>query len=350
MARTDTALDVTGRPTALRHVDLDTFFNPKRVAVVGASDTSARTNTALTRKITTWAEARGASVHYVNPNRSVVAGRPTVKSLADIDEQLDLVAILVGDPLPVLRDAVAAGAKFAVVFAAGFAEAGAKGERIQAEMERIIESGDTHLLGPNTNLNVFEVFRDDLPGRAMALITQSGHQGRPVFQGQEIGIKAVALGADGQRGGPRVRRLHRLLLEPPDHRRGGLLHRGVQERPHPPAGRRRGGPAQGAHRGREGGANRRGHFHGQGPHRPPDRIRRGRLRRLSPVRDPAGRRSRPAARCLGRPGAHQGAGTGRAAPSGPWSRWQGLRVLHLGRDGRAHGGHGRRRGTGAAAT
>ncbi len=189
MAKTDTAVDVTGRPTALRHVDLDTFFRPKRVAVVGASDTNARTNTSLTVKITTWAEACGASVHYVNPNRPVVAGRPSVKSLTDIDEQLDLVAILVGDPLPVLRDAVAAGAKFAVVFAAGFAEVGAKGERIQAEMERIIESGDIRVLGPNTNLNAFEVFRDELPGPAIALITQSGHQGRPVFQGQEIGIK-----------------------------------------------------------------------------------------------------------------------------------------------------------------
>ncbi len=97
-------------------------------------------------------------------------------------------AILVGDPLPVLRDAVAAKAKFAVIFAAGFAEVGAEGEKIQEEMEEIIRGGDLHVLGPNTNLNAFEVFRDDLPGKAIALITQSGHQGRPVFQGLVIGI------------------------------------------------------------------------------------------------------------------------------------------------------------------
>ena len=46
-----------------------------------------------------------------------------------------------------------------------------------------------HLLGPNTNLNAFEDFRADLDGPSIALITQSGHQGRPVFQGQEIGIR-----------------------------------------------------------------------------------------------------------------------------------------------------------------
>ena len=181
--------DITGRPTALRFIDLGTFFRPRRVAVVGASDSNARPNTALTQKITVWAEERGATVYFVNPNRPVVAGRPCAKALTDIDEQLDLVAILVGEPLPILRDAVAARAKFAVVFAAGFAEVGVQGERLQDEMERIIASGEVHVLGPNTNLNAFEVFREDLPGKAIALITQSGHQGRPIFQGQEIGIK-----------------------------------------------------------------------------------------------------------------------------------------------------------------
>ncbi len=187
--RTGDKPDITGRPTALRSIDLDTFFRPKRVAVVGASDSNARPNTALTQKITVWAEERGATVYFVNPNRETVAGRPCAKALTDIEDQLDLVAILVGEPLPILRDAVAAAAKFAVVFAAGFAEVGAKGEKLQDQMEKIIESGELHVLGPNTNLNAFEVFRDDLPGKAIALITQSGHQGRPVFQGQEIGIK-----------------------------------------------------------------------------------------------------------------------------------------------------------------
>jgi acyl-CoA synthetase (NDP forming) len=181
--------DITGRPTALRSIDLETFFRPRTVAVVGASDTDARPNTPLTQKITVWAEERGATVYFVNPNRPVVAGRPCAKALTDIEEQLDLVAILVGDPLPVLRDAIAAQAKFVVVFAAGYAEVGAKGERLQGELERLIASGDVHVLGPNTNLNAFEVFRDELPGKAITLITQSGHLGRPIFQGQEIGIK-----------------------------------------------------------------------------------------------------------------------------------------------------------------
>jgi len=182
-------LDVMGLPVALRRIDLDTFFRPGSVCVVGASDSNAKPNTALTQKITAWAEARGASIHYVNPNRPTVAGRPCAKSLTDVDEPIDMVAILVGDPIPIVRDAIAAKAKFAILFAAGFSEVGKAGERLQAELEALVASSDLHVLGPNTNLNAFEQFRDDLPGRAIALVTQSGHQGRPVFQGQEMGIR-----------------------------------------------------------------------------------------------------------------------------------------------------------------
>jgi acyl-CoA synthetase (NDP forming) len=181
--------DVMGLPVAMRPLDLGTFFRPRSVAVVGASDTDAKPNTALTRKITAWAEERGASIHYVNPNRPVVDGRPCATALTDIKQRMDLVAILVGDALPIVRQAVKARARFAIVFAAGFAEVGAEGERLQAELEELVAGSELHLLGPNTNLNAFELFRDDLPGRAIALVTQSGHQGRPVFQGQEIGIR-----------------------------------------------------------------------------------------------------------------------------------------------------------------
>ena len=41
---TNTSLphDVSGRPLALRDVDLDRFFHPRRVAVIGAGDTPGR--------------------------------------------------------------------------------------------------------------------------------------------------------------------------------------------------------------------------------------------------------------------------------------------------------------------
>lgn len=182
-------LDVLGRPVTLRHLDLATFFKPKTVCVVGASDANTKPNTPLTKRIIEWSEARGATIHLVNPNRPVVAGRKTVASISQIDEPIDLVAILVGDPLPIVRQSIEVRAKFAVVFAAGFSEVGPEGERLQRELEQMVAGSGLHVLGPNTNLNAFEEFRDDLPGRPIALVTQSGHQGRPIYQGQEIGIR-----------------------------------------------------------------------------------------------------------------------------------------------------------------
>jgi len=172
-----------------RAVDLDTFFSPKTVAVIGASDNPRRPNTAMTAKIRAWAQQTGADVYLVNPNRDEIDGLKCYRTVLDVPVDIDLAAVLVGDAVPALEQVIEKKAKFAVVFAAGFAEVGAEGERLQARMEELIGAGDVHVLGPNTNLNAFETFRTDLPGKAIALITQSGHQGRPVFQGQDIGVR-----------------------------------------------------------------------------------------------------------------------------------------------------------------
>jgi acetate---CoA ligase (ADP-forming) len=182
-------LDVTGRPVDARPLDLATFFRPRSVAVIGASDTPRRPNSAMYVKIKRWAEQAGASVHPVNPNRDQIDGVPCHPSILDVPGDIDLACILVGDALEVLPQVIEKKTRFAVVFAAGFAEVGREGERKQAQLEKLIRESDLHVLGPNTNLNAFELFDNDLPGAAIALVTQSGHQGRPIFQGQEIGIR-----------------------------------------------------------------------------------------------------------------------------------------------------------------
>jgi acyl-CoA synthetase (NDP forming) len=189
MVATSPPVDLMGLPVRLREVDLDLFFHPRTVAVLGASDAPNRPNTAMYHKIRSWARSAGASTYPVNPNRPSVGGERCYPSLAEVPGDIDLVAVLVGDPLPAVQAAIDRKARFAVVFAAGFAEVGGEGEELQARLERLVSGNDIHVLGPNTNLNAFELFREDLPGRSIALITQSGHQGRPVFQGQELGIK-----------------------------------------------------------------------------------------------------------------------------------------------------------------
>ena len=181
--------DVTGRPTQLRDVDLDGFFRPRTMAVIGASDTPRKPNTAMWRKLRTWGETFGATVYPVNPTRETLDDVPCYKSIDDVPGDIDLAAILVGDAVGTLQQVIDRKVAFAVVFAAGFNEVGAEGEALQADMEALIAASDTHVLGPNTNLNAFEVYNTSLPGKRLALITQSGHQGRPIYQShEELGI------------------------------------------------------------------------------------------------------------------------------------------------------------------
>ena len=181
--------DVSGRALHLRDVDIGAFLHPKTIAVIGASEQSAKPNTAMTRKFAQWSEQNGATFYPVHPERETVLGHRCYRSVFEIPGDLDLAIILTGRAEETFEEVLRRKAKFAVIFAAGFSETGAEGRKRERRLDQLVQSGDVRLLGPNTNLNAFEEFRTDLEGPSIALITQSGHQGRPVFQGQEVGIR-----------------------------------------------------------------------------------------------------------------------------------------------------------------
>jgi len=182
-------VDVSGRPLGLRAVDLDRFLHPRTVAVIGASEASRKPNTAMTHKLKAWADRHGATFHPVHPKYETVVGERCYPTVFDVPGDIDLAVVLTGKAVDAFAEVVQRKAAFAVIFAAGFSEVGGEGDALEARLDDLVRSSDTRLLGPNTNLNAFEDFRDDLAGPSIALITQSGHQGRPVFQGQELGIR-----------------------------------------------------------------------------------------------------------------------------------------------------------------
>ncbi|MFY1677490.1 MULTISPECIES: acetate--CoA ligase family protein [unclassified Streptomyces] len=182
-------LDVGGRPLHADVPDLDGLFRPSSLAVVGASDREGRPNAGVTRRLVTWAARVGARLYPVHPRYSAVFGLPCHSAVAKLPEPVDLAVVLVADPLPVIEELGGGRAGFAVVFAAGFAETGPEGALAQRRLAEAAARSGVRLLGPNTNLNAFEDFRDDLEGPSIALVTQSGHQGRPLFALQELGIR-----------------------------------------------------------------------------------------------------------------------------------------------------------------
>ena len=172
----------------LRDVPLDRFFHPRVVAMIGASATKGSATRLLWRTVKKKVEAEGGTVHPVNPRRDEIDGVPCFASIGDIPGDIDLAVIASGDPVGMLEEVVRKHPLFVMIFAAGFAEAGPEGERLQERLRELVAANDVFLLGPNTTLNSFLPFRDELAGKRIALISHSGHQGRHLWQGQELGI------------------------------------------------------------------------------------------------------------------------------------------------------------------
>ena len=172
----------------LRDVPLERFFHPRTVAVVGASGNRQHPANLLYRTVRRKVEGEGGVVHAVNPNRDEIEGRPCFHALDEVEGELDLVVLASGDPVEALRDVVRRRPTFVMVFAAGFAETGAAGAARQEELRRLVAEAGIFLLGPNTTLNSFLPLDEALPGPRIALVSHSGHQGRHLWQGHEVGI------------------------------------------------------------------------------------------------------------------------------------------------------------------
>ncbi len=167
--------------------DLELFLRPRTVAVIGVSENPRAPGVSMFQKIRAKVEGHGGRVFPVNPKTTSLYGLTCYPSLDAIPEEIDLGVIQVADAVAALRQCVAKRCRFAVVFTAGFAETGADGAAREEELLRIAREGGVRLFGPNTNLNAFEPLAD-LPGPKIALVTQSGNQGRPLIQAQELGV------------------------------------------------------------------------------------------------------------------------------------------------------------------
>jgi acyl-CoA synthetase (NDP forming) len=171
-----------------RDIDFGPFFRPRRMAVVGASEQPGRPGTSGFRTLRAWAERHDAELFPVNPRYEQLDGLRCYATLDELPEGLDVVVVLIDNPSAVVEKAIKRQARFVLIFAAGFGELGEEGRQEERRLAQLARMHGSYLVGPNTNLNAFQPIRDDLGGPRIALITQSGHQGRPVYQGQQMGI------------------------------------------------------------------------------------------------------------------------------------------------------------------
>jgi len=165
----------------LSRAPLSPIFNPKTVAVIGATEKQSSVGRIVLRNLLD--QPFGATIFPVNPTRSNVLGIRCYKNVAAIGEAVDLAVVITpaATVAGVLKECSDAGVKAAIVISAGFAENGEQGAQRERDIRRVLESGKLRIIGPNclgvmnprTGLNATFAQANALPGK-LAFLSQSG--------------------------------------------------------------------------------------------------------------------------------------------------------------------------------
>ena len=159
-------------------MNLNYIFNPKNVAIVGASTKVGSVGNDLAKNLAL--EFKGA-VYPVNPNATELFGKKCYPSLSQLPEVPELVVVAVPAPvvLGVVEEAGKLGVKGMVVVSAGFKEAG--NIELENQLRDLANKYEITLVGPNclgilnpeNNLNASFASVSGNPGK-VAFISQSG--------------------------------------------------------------------------------------------------------------------------------------------------------------------------------
>jgi acyl-CoA synthetase (NDP forming) len=128
---------------------IDRLLRPRSIVIVGASSTPGSTGGSVLDNL----ERAGyeGDIHLINPKRAEIGGRKCLPSVADLPEGVD--CAIMGIPRVGVLDAVKACAArkvgAAIIYAAGYAEAGEQGKAEQEEISRIARENNMAIEGPN---------------------------------------------------------------------------------------------------------------------------------------------------------------------------------------------------------
>ncbi|MDK2384101.1 MAG: CoA-binding protein, partial [Candidatus Korarchaeota archaeon] len=166
--------------------ELDVFFKPRSVAVIGASRNPERVGHVILKRLIEIGFPGG--IYPVNPKADQILGLNCYPRVSDIPGDIDLAVIaLRADLTPsALEEAAEKGAKGAIVVSGGFSEIG--NEQLERKLLEVAKRHGVRVIGPNC-LGVFdpkdridtlflpeEVIPRPRPGE-VSIITQSGSLG-----------------------------------------------------------------------------------------------------------------------------------------------------------------------------
>lgn len=131
--------------------NLENFFEPKSVVVIGASSVPHKPGNDVVRNIL--ANGYSGKLYLVNPKGGEIMGRKVYPSIQDLPEGIHLgVIILPASANPqAVRECAAKGIKAIVLAAGGFSEVDEKGEELQEALIKTIRETGVRVIGPNTS-------------------------------------------------------------------------------------------------------------------------------------------------------------------------------------------------------
>jgi len=136
---------------------LDYFFNPKSVAIIGASHKPEKLGYVIfTNFLGNISERK---VYPVNPDTTPILGQKVYRSILQIPDDIDLAVIIIPAKVvpKILKDCVTKEVKAVIIVSGGFSETGEEGKKLEIKLKHIIEGSQTRVMGPNC-LGVFDPY------------------------------------------------------------------------------------------------------------------------------------------------------------------------------------------------
>ncbi len=165
--------------------DLEPFFNPKTVAVVGASARKTSVGGVIFRNFLK--PAFKGVAYPINPRATDILGIPSYERVSSVPEPVDLTVIAVpaGIVPNIMTDCEEKGVKAVIIISGGFKETGAEGAYLEQQVVEIAKRSGIRVIGPNcvgvydTNTGIDTTFlpasRMGRPGKGyISFISQSG--------------------------------------------------------------------------------------------------------------------------------------------------------------------------------
>jgi acetyltransferase len=180
---------------------LTALFEPKSVAVIGASDRENSVGNVIFKNIL--GSGYKGRLYAINPKHETIQGQPAYKSIEEIGARVEMAIVATrAQTLPHLVEQCGrSGVRNVMVITSGFSESGHIGAAIERKMLEIARSYNVRILGPNC----LGIIRPDLglnatftkitanPGN-LALVSQSGAMCSAVLdwaKANQVGFSSV---------------------------------------------------------------------------------------------------------------------------------------------------------------